>query len=161
MWIKDLQNKITTQSASLLGFMAAVFIAIAFGLPVTAAVAAIATLVFGEKVMKGYIRLRHCTCLVPRNRIHQMLREQKIFRPLANHLLKVAGVPTKIPAGAINALVLGPGNQVKDGSPLDWIVSWVQLDGHPDKWIWRLTYHRPLGTIQDSNGEWKQLNLPE
>lgn len=97
---------------------------------------------------------------IPKSTVLPELRRQKIFRLFANHLLRLVGIPTRIPAGAINALWGGFNYQTKDGSPLDWPVYWVQLEGHPTTWIWRHIYE-PTGTIPDSDGKWRQLKLPD
>lgn len=96
--------------------------------------------------------------LLPKNKIHRLLREQRIFRPLANHLLKVAGVPTRIPFGAMNALELADDGHTRDGSPLDWPVFWDNPDPRFDEWFWRRT-DKPIVAVQKPDGTWESQSV--
>ena len=137
------------------GLMAALFIAAAYGLVVITTIMAIFALAVAGHTITTFFRLNHRARILPRDRIHRILREQHIIRPLANHLLRAAGVPTKIPAGAMNALLLGDCNHVKDGSPLDWPVFWSQGESRvDDDWFWRRT-NKPIAAVQLPDGTWE------
>ncbi len=155
MWINDLQNRFLKDSALFFGLMAVIFIAAAYVSVVIVAIMGTFALVIAIYTVKDFIRLRHYARILPRHRIHDEFRRQRIIRPLANHLLRVADVPTRIPAGAMNALLLGDSNHVKDGSPLDWPVFWDSPDLYLDKrYYWRRT-DKPIVAVQNPDGTWE------
>ena len=155
MWISNIQNRALKDIAVTAGLMAMTFLATAYGLWVMTTGMAIAALLTAWLVVKDFIKLNHYARLLPKSRVHEVLREQKIFRPLANHLLRVADVPTRIPTGAMNALKLGDCAHTKDGSPLDWPVYWDSPDSYLDKWYyWRRT-DKPIVAVQNPDGTWE------
>ena len=103
-----------------------------------------------------YIWLRHDVRALPKRYVHVMLRDQQLFRLLAHHLMKVAGVPARIPIGAMNALELdGRTDHIRSGSPLDgWPVRWVELKGlNYLGWYWR-RIDKPIVAMQSPDGTW-------
>ncbi|MEK7625166.1 MAG: hypothetical protein AAB467_02325 [Patescibacteria group bacterium] len=111
------------------------------------------TMVCGLMMGVIFHQLKLRACALPKSDIHRALRETKLFRPLANHLMKVAGVPTIIPAGAMNVMWLGHTVHTRDASPLDWPVYWYQPDPTEDVWHWRRT-DLAVFAVQSPNGTW-------
>lgn len=89
----------------------------------------------------------------PKDFLLHNLRSRWIFRPLANYALRMAGIPTRIPAGAMNALGLGSGDNVNDGSPLEWPVSW---NSHNSA-IWSRTDCQ-ANAYYCIDGKWRNFN---
>ncbi len=155
MWINDLQNRFLKDGALFFGLMAVLFVAAAYGSAVIVTIMGTLALVVAGKMITTFFRLNHRARILPRYRIHQVLREQHIIRPLANHLMRVAGVPTRIPAGAMNALKIGDCHHTGDGSPLDWPVFWDSPNSYLDRYYsWRRT-DKPIVAVQNPDGTWE------
>ncbi len=167
MKLKSLQDKIAMNLATILFNTAVAITTAVLGVWIITLAFSILALLYLWPLHIRFDTLRTIVRSLPKHELLPTLREQQIVCPLANHLLKVAGVPTILPVETMNALNLGERHHTKDGSPLDWPITIFEVpipNGKTYPWsdgktmyLWE-RLDTPTLAFQHEDGTWDRVH---